>query len=141
MTTAVADGVRAGLAEGLGYEIVHAKVVFARMQYSSVSSTPADFRRLAPLVLKKALALAGLIRMEPWVVFSATVPPDAQKKLLLLIGKRRATVSSVAYDQSACTARGEAPLNDMKDFVAEVAMLSRGDGVADVKFLEYRKVQ
>lgn len=136
---AVELGVRAGMVEGLGYEVVDAKVTFTDMQFSSVTSTPADFRRLAPLVLKKALECAALQRMEPWISFSATVPSDAQKKLLLLIGKRRATIADVVYTDTECTAKGEAPLDDMKDFASEVAMLSKGEGLTDVRFLAYRK--
>ncbi len=138
--TGVEEGVRAGLAEGLGWEIVDTRVAFTGMDFDSVTSTPADYRRLAPLVLQRAFEASGLRRMEPWLRFSALVPSDFQKKALLAIGKLRANLETIAYTEAECTVHGEVPLDTAKDFASELASLSQGQGIFTSSFLEYREV-
>jgi len=134
------EGARAGLAEGLGHEIVDTRVTFTGMDFSSVTSTPADYRRLAPAVLRQALEAAGLRRMEPWLSFTTVCPAEFQKKALQAIGGLRASLDEVDYGQTECTVRGQVPLDTAKDFAAELASLTQGKGVFTTRFLEYREV-
>ena len=54
-------GVWKALEEGLEYAVADTRIVFVDADYDSVTSTPADYRRLAPLVVRKALQQAGVI--------------------------------------------------------------------------------
>lgn len=136
---AVEEGARLGLAEGLGQEIVDTRVTFTGMDYSSVTSTPADYRRLTPMVLRRALEATGLRRMEPWLRFTAVCPVEFQKKALLAIGRLRAALGEVTYGQAECTVLGQVPLDTAKDFAAELAALTQGKGLFTTSFLEYRE--
>lgn len=135
---AVAEGVWAALQEGLGFEMTDTKVVFKDMDYSSVTSTPADFRRLAPQVLKKALETTGLQRMEPWLRFTLITPVESQKKVLAAVNTLVAIIEDVTYSDIECTVRGEVTLDSSKDFMATLQSLTQGKAEFMTSFLAYR---
>lgn len=138
---AVEEGVLMGLQEGIGQEIVDTKVTFLDMDYSSVTSTPADFRRLAPLVLQKALRTAGLIRLEPWLSYTVSAPLEQRKRVLSALTGLRASLEEVTYAQEEMHIRGEVPLDTCKAFAAELQSLTQGKGIFQTEFLEYRQTQ
>ncbi len=135
----VAEGVRAGLADGFGEEIVDTEVLFTDMDFSSVTSTPADYRRLAPAVVRAALENAGLRRLEPWLSFAAVAPVGAVKGIVSAIVKRGATIGEVTFGVSEGVVRGEAPLDRIKDFALEFTALTQGSGMFTTEFLAYRE--
>ncbi|MDR0896590.1 MAG: TetM/TetW/TetO/TetS family tetracycline resistance ribosomal protection protein [Oscillospiraceae bacterium] len=136
----VEEGVWQGLREGLGHEIVDTQVTFTDMDFSSVTSTPADYRRLAPEVLRRALASVPLRRLEPWVAFTLTTPAEFQKKVLPVLNPLRAIVQSITHGETECVVRGEAPLDTTKQFAAQLQALTRGQGGFGTVFLAYREV-
>ncbi len=137
--TAVEDGVAFGLTEGLGHEITDTLVTFTDMDFSSVTSTPADFRRLAPEVLRKALRAVPLRRMEPWLSFALIAPAAFQKRALAALSPLRAVLGSTVYTDAECTIQGEIPLDTAKDFAAELASMTQGCGLFQTTFLDYRQ--
>lgn len=136
----VEDGVWKGLSEGLGTEIVDTCVEFIDMDYSSVTSTPADYRRLAPLVLQKALKAADIVRLEPWLSYALTAPVAQQKRIMSALTGMRATLGEVIFDEEEMSIRGEAPLDTTKGFAVELLSMTQGKGVFEAEFLEYREV-
>jgi len=138
---AVGEGVLAGLLEGLGNEIIDTRVIFTDMDFSSVTSTPADYRRLAPLVVRRALAQASLRRLEPWLRFTLSAPLEHQRKVLAAVNRVRANMAEVLYSQEEFTVRGEAPLDTTKDFYAQLQSMTQGRGLFDASFLEYREMR
>jgi ribosomal protection tetracycline resistance protein len=136
----VEEGVWQGLREGLGHEMVDTQVTFTDMDFSSVTSTPADYRRLAPEVLRRALASVPLRRLEPWVAFTLTTPSEFQKKVLPALNPLRAQVQSLTHGEAECVVRGEAPLDTTKQFAAQLQALTRGQGGFGTVFLAYREV-
>ena len=138
---AVGEGAMAGLAQGLGNEIVDARVIFTDMDYSSVTSTPADYRRLAPLVVRMALEEAELRRLEPWLRFFLTAPHEHQRKVLTAINRVRAVLAAVEHGETEVRIRGEAPLDTTKEFAAELLSMTQGRGLFEASFLEYREVR
>lgn len=135
----VEEGVRAGLLEGLGSEIVDTRVIFTDMDYSSVGSTPADYRRLAPEVVRKALSAVPLRRLEPWVRYSITAPTQHQRRVLAAISGLRATMEAVLYGEEEFTIEGEAPLDTTKDFAPQLLSMTQGQGMFQTAFLAYRE--
>ena len=62
-----------------GHEVIDVKITFLEADYDSVMGTPADFRKLVPIALKKALDDAAVEILEPWQNFIITVPADYEK--------------------------------------------------------------
>lgn len=136
---AVQEGVEHGLSGGLDREVADTRVVFTDMDFSSVTSTPADFRRLALLVLQKALRAAGVVSLEPWLSYALSVPIAQQKQALSALLAIRATLESVIHGEREMTVHGEVPLHTSKSFAAELLSLTQGKGVFETAFLAYRE--
>jgi len=65
---AVYEGVLNGVKSGLkGGELTDIKVTFKKAYYDSVTSTPADFRRLAPEVMQKIIEASGTEILIPYM--------------------------------------------------------------------------
>jgi ribosomal protection tetracycline resistance protein len=78
----VREGVEKGIRKGLYGEVVDTKVTFMYSDYSSVTSTPSDFRRLAEKVVYQALKEIGIMTMEPIMRYTLTAPQGYAKKLM-----------------------------------------------------------
>lgn len=136
---AVDEGVRMGLSEGLGFEITDTRVLFTDMDYSSVTSTPADFRRLAPQVIRKALEAAGRTRVEPWLAYTVRTPTAMAKKVIASLSKLGATLNTVQHGETECSIEGEAPLDTTKEFAVTLMALTQGTGIFSTRFAAYRE--
>lgn len=134
---AVAEGVQRGLAEGVNCPIADVRVTFTGSEYDSVTSTPADFRRLAPLVLHRALQAAGLRRLEPWQRFQLFAPIGLNKKLVSALTALRASLEEIEFTQSEVHLSGLVPLDTSKDFASELGILTQGKGVFLSQFAKY----
>lgn len=137
---AVEEGVLAGLQEGLDCELVDTKAIFTDMDFSSVTSTPADYRRLAPMVVRKALEAVPRLRLEPWLRFELYAPAEHQKKVLASVNQLRAVISLVEYGEEEFRVFGEAPLDTTKEYTTTLLSMTQGQGVFHTEFLEYREV-
>ena len=138
---AVRDGVRKALEDGLGDGMVDTKVTFAEADYDSVTSTPADFRRLAPKVFCRALRLAGVYRLEPVMTYRLISPTDFEKKVMGELGKMAATIEHVAFAGSEMTVQGQVAYDRAKEFSIALRTLTGGKGIWEMEFLEYRKLE
>lgn len=134
----VEEGVMQGLATGLGHEIVDTHVAFTDMDFCSVNGTPAAYRRLAPMVIRKALAASGLVQLEPWLQFTATVPQDYHKRTLSALAEVQAVVLDVTFSQDEVILQGEVPVDTSKHFAAHLLSITQGKGFFQTEFLAYR---
>ena len=65
-----------------GHEVIDVKITFLEADYDSVMGTPADFRRLVPMALKKAFDDSNVEMLEPWQSFIISVLVDYDKTVL-----------------------------------------------------------
>ena len=135
---AVREGVEKALEDGDGDGIVDTKVTFLDADYDSVTSTPADYRRLAPQVIRRGLAQAGLLRMEPIMTYQLLAPSVYERKLIGELGKMSASVEEVTFTGDEMTVKGQVPYDTAKDFPIQLKSMSGGKGVFEMRFLEYR---
>jgi len=72
---AVREGLLTALNHGLyGWEVTDARITLTWAEYDSVSSTPADYRNIAPVAVIRALRDAGTEFLEPMLSYTLTVP-------------------------------------------------------------------
>jgi ribosomal protection tetracycline resistance protein len=145
------DGyVREALREGLyGWRVTDCVVTLVRCEYSLADgppsrrgprSTAADFRKLTPIVLMKALEVAGTIVCEPVLRVRLEVPTDTLGGVVAAVGRLGAAVdaSSVAGEiTSAVTVLSGAGCRDLQ---RQLAALTRGEGVLESSFAGYEPV-
>lgn len=134
----VSEGVMLGLAEGLGHEIIDTKVTFIDMVYDSVTSTPSDYRNLAPLVVKKALDLAGVDTIQPYMKYVARVPLGYERYITGKLLELEAVIIDSEFTTTEAIYRGEVQLDKVKDYALDIKMYTEGKGSLELEFLEYR---
>jgi small GTP-binding protein domain len=137
----VREGVEKGIGKGLYGEVVDTKVTFMYSEYSSVTSTPSDFRRLAEKVVYQALKEIGIVTMEPIMKYTLTAPGGYEKKLITELVRMNATMEETEYTQTEMIIKGTVSLDACKDFAAQIYTVTEGIGIFETAFWQYRKVE
>ncbi|MDD4797010.1 MAG: tetracycline resistance ribosomal protection protein Tet(36), partial [Eubacteriales bacterium] len=135
---AVRDGVTKGCQRGnYGWEVTDIRVVFEYAVYSSVTSTPADFRRLAPYVLGVALHRAGTRLLEPFCAFELDVPDVCAGRALFDLKQMRADVQDIRAQGENTLITGKAPEQRARDYPMELMAYTQGRGAFFTRPLGY----
>lgn len=134
---AVLEGILQGLEEGLGYAVTDVRVCFLDAEYSSVTSTPSDYRHLAPEVVRLALKDAGTERLEPWVHYRLTAPLGTEKRVFSELFKMRATTDEILYTQQELHITGSVPFDTSHDFPPLLLSFTEGKGMFETKLWRY----
>jgi len=137
---AVHEGVLRGLKKGpLGWEVTNVKVIFTEAVYDSVSSTPADFRNLAPYVVKKALKSVGTYLLEPLLEFEIITPSGACGKIIQDIENMKGRVLGINNFDRNVRIIGKVPLNTSKSYPVKLASYTEGKGIFTINNIIYSK--
>ena len=135
---AVMDGIRIALNEGAqGHEVIDVKITFLEADYDSVMGTPADFRRLVPMALKKAFDDSNIEMLEPWQSFIISVPVDYDKTVLNDICKVKARITEYQYGETETCFIGKALLQDMMNYESRLNILTHGSASVLQDFFMY----
>ncbi len=137
----VREGVEKGIRKGLYGEVVDTKVTFMDYGYSSVTSTPADFRRLAEKVVYQALREIGTKTMEPVMKYTLTAPQGYEKKVISELVRMNASMEETEYTQSEMIIKGKVTLEACKDFATQLFTITEGRGIFETSFWQYRNVE
>jgi ribosomal protection tetracycline resistance protein len=142
--------VRQALQEGLhGWQVTDCVVTMTRCMYSipdgppsrrGPPSTAADFRKLTPLVVMRALERAGTVVCEPVLRVRLELPVAA-------IGASLAALAQLGAGAQAPSLRGElatietvVPAARVPDLQRQLPALSAGEGVLESEFGGYEAV-
>ncbi|WMJ86932.1 elongation factor G [Anaerocolumna sp. MB42-C2] len=137
----VREGVEKGIRRGLHGEVVDTKVTFMHSDYNSVTSTPADFRRLAEKVVYQALKEIGTKTMEPVMKYTLTAPQGYEKKVITELVRLNAVMEETEYTQSEMIIKGKVTLEACKDFATQLFTITEGRGIFETTFWQYRDVE
>lgn len=137
----VREGVEKGILNGLHGEVVDTKVIFIHSDFSSVTSTPADFRRLAEKVVYQALKEVGTMTMEPVMSYTLMVPRGYESKTMSELVRMNALMEETEYTQSELVIRGKVRLEACKDFAVKLLAMTEGKGIFETAFWQYRKME
>lgn len=144
--TAVREGVEATLAEAVhGWAVPDCRVVVTHSGYyprqsamhatfdKAMSSTAADFRSLARLVLAEALVRGGTVVCAPVHRFELEVPQDLLGAVLSELPRHRAVPLTTRVEGSSGTApavlTGHVPAEEVHGLQQRLPHLTRGEGV------------
>jgi ribosomal protection tetracycline resistance protein len=142
--------VRAALREGLhGWEVVDCAVTMTQCAYSIAdgppsrrgpTSTAADFRKLTPLVVRRALQRAGTVVCEPTVRVTLEVPTRTVGAVLPALSRSGAAVEIPAPHGELSTVVAVMPVTSADEVHRQLAALTGGEGVLESTFAGYRPV-
>jgi ribosomal protection tetracycline resistance protein len=140
--------VRAALGEGLsGWPVSDCTVTMFRCAYSSFDgppstrgplSTAADYRRLTPMVLMRALANARSVVCEPTVRVLLEIPSGTLGAVLAVLGPSVVTVHTGSSEMS--TVEAVLPVSRVPDLQRQLPGLTSGEGVLETRFEAYAPV-
>jgi len=140
--------VRKTLQEGLnGWQVTDCIVTMTQSNYSSPGgppstrgplSTAADFRKLAPLVVMRALERAGTVVCEPTLRVSLEVPTDAVGAVLPALARLGAALETPLLRGKLATVETVLPATRAQDLQRQLAELTRGEGVLESTFAGYQ---
>ena len=138
---AVEEAVYTACQNGLyGWEITDMQVTFDYSDYCSVTSTPAAYRDLVPLVLMEALEDAQMTLLEPILDFELRVPESAISKAMYDLQTMRAyAYNTAAMPDGTIAITGQIPADTCRGYGAKVGSYSEGIGMFLTKFHGYNK--
>jgi ribosomal protection tetracycline resistance protein len=142
--------VREALEEGLfGWRVTDCVVTMTECSYSIAdgppsrrgpTSTAADFRKLAPIVLMEALERAGTVVCEPTAQVEVEVPTDAVGAVLPAMARLGAVVETPLPRGELSTIEALLPTARVDELQRELPRLTRGEGVLESSFGGYQRV-
>ena len=147
---AMREYVRRTLQEGLfGWQVSDCIVTMTESNYSSPDgppatrgplSTAADFRKLTPLVLMRALERAGTVVCEPTVRVSLEIPTTTIGAVMAATARLGAAVETPSLQGKLSTIEAVLPAARADDLQRQLPALTGGEGVLESSFAGYQPV-
>ncbi|MEU0559666.1 translation factor GTPase family protein [Dactylosporangium sp. NPDC006015] len=137
MSSYVRDTLRQGLH---GWNVTGARVTMTTSGYQAPGSSAADYRKLTPLVLMRALRQAGTRICEPVHRFHLEIPASTTGVVLGLLSKLGAVPSSQDQRRDWCEVTGTIPAARIRDLERRLPGISHGLGVLEYAFDHHRPV-
>ncbi len=121
-----------------GWELTDTKITLVHTEYSSVDSTPADFRNVTPMVLMEAVDNAKTKLLEPISEFELRIPETAISKALFDLKMMGAEFDNPNLVGDDYIITGLIPLESSKDYQIKVASYTEGKGIFITRFSGYK---
>jgi ribosomal protection tetracycline resistance protein len=150
-TETMGQYVRQTLHEGIfGWEVTDCIVTMTKCTYSVPDgppsrrgplSTAADFRKLTPIVVMRALEDAGTVVCEPIVRVSIEIPTDTIGAVMPALARLGAAVETPSLQGKLCTIETVLPAARAHDLQRRLPGLTRGEGVLESSFEGHEPVR
>jgi ribosomal protection tetracycline resistance protein len=101
-------------------------------------TTAADFRKLTPLVLMRALERAETVVCEPMVRARVEIPTDALSAVLATVARLGGVVGAPSFRGELCVTETVLPASRAQDLQRQLSGLTGGEGVVETRFGGYR---
>ncbi len=145
------DGyVRGALRKGLsGWQVTDCAVTMTRCTYQSPDgppstrgslSTPADFRKLTPLVVRQALGRAGTVVCEPVLGIRLETPIGTIGAVLAVLARLGAVTRTPSMRGELAIVETVLPASRAQDLQRQLPALTAGEGVIESEFGGYQPV-
>lgn len=137
---AIEDSVYTTCKHGLyGWELTDILVTLLYTEYDSVSSTPSDFRDLAPMVLMEAVGNAKTKLLEPVNEFELIVSENTVSKAMYDLKMMNALYEQPYFKNGEYLIKGTIPFDSSKNYQIKVLSYTEGKGLYTYKFHGYNE--
>jgi ribosomal protection tetracycline resistance protein len=143
--------VRKALAAGLrGWQVIDCVVTLTRVAYSSFDGPPStrgplptasDFRKLTPIVARRALRSAGTVVCEPLVAVRLDAPTATAGTLQRELGRLGAATTGAWSTETFTTLEVVLAAARFHELQRQLPDLTGGEGVAEPRFAGYQPVR
>jgi ribosomal protection tetracycline resistance protein len=124
-----------------GWRVTDCAVTVTDCGYAAPSTTAADFRKLTPLVLARALHEAGTDVCEPVHRFRLDGPVDGLQATVRLLAQLRIDAQSSSVTDAGFVVEGEIAAARAHELQRHVRGLTHGEGVLELEFDRYEPVR
>jgi ribosomal protection tetracycline resistance protein len=148
---AVEAHVRRELARGRhGWEVTDAVVTLVEVAYSTADGPPSkrgptstsyDYRKVTPVVTRRALDRARTVVCEPVLRVSLEVPTESTPALHRLLGRWGAEIADQSSRGDFATLEARLPAARLHELQRQLPDLTGGEGVLESRFDGYEPVQ
>jgi ribosomal protection tetracycline resistance protein len=149
--TSMTQHIRRALQEGLyGWQVTDCVVTMNACDYyasdgsrvgdNTARTTAADFRKLTPLVLMRAVERAGTMVCEPMIRISIETPSTTAGVVLASVARLGGLVEATSTRGDLATITTTTPASRAQDLQRQLPGTSGGEGVAETTFAGYRPV-
>jgi len=137
----MAQYVREALGEGLyGWQVTDCTVTVTDCGYRAPGTTAADFRKLTPPVLMRAVEGAGTVVCEPVVRGRLEIPAESIGVVIAALGHLDAVVETQSLRGSLSTIEAILPAARAHDLQRQLSGITGGEGVLESSFVGYQPV-
>ncbi|MGB4682745.1 MAG: elongation factor G [Firmicutes bacterium] len=136
---AVESGLREAMHNGVlaGYPVTDVEVKLVDGSYHPVDSSELAFKIAASQALKKALAQAQPVLLEPIMKVEISLPEEYLGEVLGDFTARRARIMGTERKGQLHIVRGIVPLSEMFGYTTDLRSLTQGRGVFNMEFNRY----
>ncbi|WP_248293558.1 translation factor GTPase family protein [Actinoplanes sp. TBRC 11911] len=148
---AMQEYVRAALGEGLyGWQVNDCLVTMISSNYSIADGPPsrrgplataADFRKLTPLVLMRALRQAGTRVCEPMSRARIDAPATSLGSVLGMLARHGAVIHGQSVHDGSVSVEADLPADRLPGVQRALPPVTNGDGVLESAFAGYQPVR
>ncbi|MFN2417937.1 MAG: GTP-binding protein [Candidatus Limnocylindria bacterium] len=137
----MAQYIREALQEGrFGWQVTDCTVTMTDSGYRAPETTAADFRRVTPLVLMRALEGAGTVVCEPIARVSLEIPTPSLGLVLPALARLGAAVQPPSLRGDLSVIETVLPAARVHEFQRRLPGLTSGEGVLESSFGGYQPV-
>lgn len=138
----VEKGVVKAMAEGVlaGYPVVDMKAVIYDGSYHDVDSSGMSFEIAGNQALRKGIAQASPILLEPIMKLAVTVPDSYTGEVMSDLNGKRARILGMIPHGNLTTIEAEAPQVELQRYAQDLRSLTQGRGEYQLEFDHYEPV-
>ncbi len=139
---AVETGVREALTSGVlfGYPVADVKVSLVDGSYHPVDSSEVAFKIAASMAVKKAVANASPVLLEPIMRVEVVLPEDYVGDVISDLNSRRGHITQMEHQGKTQIVRADVPLAEMFGYATELRSRTQGRGNHTMQFDHYAEV-
>lgn len=140
---AIEGYVRAALRRGnvRPWDVDDIRVTITDCGYVPPSTTAADFRRIVPGLLRRALTDTGAILCEPVREVEITCPADTSAAVIGVATRHGLAIAGIGVDGGAALIRGTIPAERVGEFEAALPGLTRGEARLETGDIDWQPVR
>jgi elongation factor G len=123
-----------------GYPTVDVKVTLTYGSFHDVDSSEMAFKIAGSMAIKKAVALADPVLLEPVMAVEVTTPEDYMGDVIGDLSARRGKVEGMEQRGKSHIVRAQVPLSDMFGYATDLRSRTQGRATYSMQFHAYNEV-
>jgi elongation factor G len=140
--SSIDSGIQEALTSGVlaGYPTVDVRVTLVDGSYHDVDSSEMAYKIAGSMAVKKAIARAGPVLLEPVMAVEVVTPEDYMGDVIGDLAKRRAKVEGMEQRGTSHVVRAQVPLADMFGYATDLRSRTQGRATYTMQFDAYSEV-